>query len=133
MNEQIAKSAFWIVWSRGGVQLLSFLNTLLIARWLSPSDYGLMALAGIWTGIIGMVADMGLGWAIVQFQDVQDDELDSCFWMTLFTTGAAYVLLYVLAPTIIARWFRVRNYRMSCGLVVPPSSCVPLASYRGLC
>jgi hypothetical protein len=51
-----------------------------------------------------MVADMGLGWAIVQFQDVHEDELDSCFWVTLFTTGIAYVLLYVLAP-IIARWF----------------------------
>jgi len=104
MKEQIAKSAFWIVWSRGGVQLLSFLSTLLIARWLSPSDYGVMALVGIWTGTIAMVADMGLGWAIVQFQDVHEDELDSCFWATLFTTGVAYVLLYALAPTI-ARWF----------------------------
>jgi O-antigen/teichoic acid export membrane protein len=36
MKEQIAKSAFWIVWSRGGVQVLSFISTLLIARWLSP-------------------------------------------------------------------------------------------------
>jgi teichuronic acid exporter len=63
-----------------------------------------MALVGIWTGTIAMVADMGLGWAIVQFQDVQEDELDSCFWVTLFTTGVAYVLLYALAPAI-ARWF----------------------------
>ena len=69
MKEQIARSAFWIVWSRGGVQLLSFLSTLLIARWLSPGDYGVMALVGIWTGTISMVADMGLGWAIVQFQE----------------------------------------------------------------
>jgi teichuronic acid exporter len=104
VKEQIAKSAFWIVWSRGGVQVLSFLSTLLIARWLSPSDYGVMALVGIWTGTIAMVADMGLGWAIVQFQDVQEDELDSCFWVTLCTTGIAYVSLYALAPTI-ARWF----------------------------
>ena len=104
MKEQIAKSAFWIVWSRGGVQLLSFLSTLLIARWLSPSDYGVMALVGIWTGTIWMVADMGLGWAIVQFPDVHEDELDSCFWLTLLTTGSAYVLLYALAPTI-ASWF----------------------------
>jgi len=52
---------FWIVWSRGGVQVLSFISTLLVARWLSLGDYGLMALVGIWTGIIAMVADMGLG------------------------------------------------------------------------
>ena len=51
-----------------------------------------------------MVVDMGLGWAIVQFQDVQEDELESCFWVTLFTTGIAYVSLYMFAPAI-ARWF----------------------------
>ena len=104
MKERIAKSAFWLVWSRGGVQVLSFISTLLVARWLSPGDYGLMALVGIWTGTITMVADMGLGWAIVQFEDVQDGELQSCFWLTLMTTGVAYLSLYVLAPSI-AGWF----------------------------
>ena len=104
MKDQIAKSAFWIVWSRGGVQVLSFISTLLIARWLSPGDYGLMALVGIWTGTIAMVADMGLGWAIVQFEDVQDGELQTCFWLTLLTTGLAYLSLYAFAPDI-SRWF----------------------------
>jgi O-antigen/teichoic acid export membrane protein len=104
MKDQIAKSAFWIVWSRGGVQVLSFISTVLVARWLSPSDYGVMALVGIWTGTIAMVADMGLGWAIVQFEDVQEGELQSCFWLTLLTTGVAYVSLYAFAPAI-AGWF----------------------------
>jgi O-antigen/teichoic acid export membrane protein len=104
MKERIAKSAFWLVWSRGGVQMLSFISTLLVARWLSPGDYGLMALVGIWTGAITMVADMGLGRAIIQFEDVQDGELQSCFWFTLTTTGVAYASLYALAPTI-AGWF----------------------------
>ena len=104
MKERIAKSAFWLVWSRGGVQVLSFISTLLVARWLSPGDYGLMALVGIWTGTISMVADMGLGWAIVQFEDVHEDELQSCFWLTLMTTGIAYLSLYALAPSM-AGWF----------------------------
>ena len=104
MKERIAKAVFWMVWSRGGVQAMSFISTLLIARWLSPSDYGVMALVGIWTGTIAMVADMGLGWAIVQFQDVQEEELSLCFWLTLLTTTLAYAVLYVSAP-FIARWF----------------------------
>lgn len=104
MKEQIAKSVFWMVWSRGGVQVLSFIGTLLVARWLSPSDYGVMALVGIWTGTIAMVADMGLGWAIVQFPEVEERELQGCFWLTLLITGLAYVSLYASAPTI-ARWF----------------------------
>ena len=59
--------------------MLSFISTVLVARWLSLGDYGLMALVGIWTGTIAMVADMGLGWAIVQFPDVKDEELQGCF------------------------------------------------------
>jgi O-antigen/teichoic acid export membrane protein len=104
MKEQIAKSVFWMVWSRGGVQILSFISTLLVARWLSPSDYGVMALVGIWTGTIAMVADMGLGWAIVQFPEVEEDEIESCFWLTLLTTSVAYLSLYTFAPAI-AQWF----------------------------
>jgi hypothetical protein len=35
MKEQIVRSVFWIVWSRGGVQVLSFISTLLVTRsWL---------------------------------------------------------------------------------------------------
>jgi len=93
-----------MVWSRGGVQVLSFISTLLVARWLSLGDYGLMALVGIWTGTIAMVADMGLGWAIVQFPDVKDEELQGCFWITLLTTTIAYIGLFAFAP-VIARWF----------------------------
>jgi O-antigen/teichoic acid export membrane protein len=104
MKEQIAKSVFWMVWSRGGVQILSFIGTLLVARWLSPSDYGVMALVGIWTGTIAMVADMGLGWALVQFPEVEENEIQSCFWITLLTTSVAYLSLYTLAPAI-AQWF----------------------------
>ena len=84
--------------------MLSFISTLLVARWLSLGDYGLMALVGIWTGIIVMVADMGLGWAIVQFPAVKDEELQGCFWVTLLTTTTAYIGLFAFAP-VIARWF----------------------------
>ncbi|HKN86581.1 MAG TPA: lipopolysaccharide biosynthesis protein [Nitrospiraceae bacterium] len=104
MKEQIAKSVFWMVWSRGGVQVLSFIGTLLVARWLSPSDYGVIALVGIWTGTIAMVADMGLGWAIVQFPEVEEKELQGCFWLTLLMTSLAYLSLYAFAPAI-AHWF----------------------------
>lgn len=104
MKERIARSLFWMVWSRGGVQAISFLSTMLVARWLTPGDYGVMALVGIWTGTIAMLAEMGLGGAIVQFQDLEHDELNACFWLTLATTTAAYLVLYAAAP-LIAGWF----------------------------
>ena len=105
MKDRIARSVFWMVWSRGGVQILSFVGTLMVARLLSPRDYGLMALAGIWIGSIELLAEMGLGAAIVQFRDLDDRELNACFWVTMGVATSAYGALFLAAPAI-AAWFQ---------------------------
>jgi O-antigen/teichoic acid export membrane protein len=104
MKDRIAKSVFWIVWSRGGIQVLSFISTILVARMLAPSDYGVMALAGIWMAGVSMLAELGLGAAIIQFRDLEDRDLNSCFWLTMGIAGIGYLGLYIAAPAI-ADWF----------------------------
>jgi O-antigen/teichoic acid export membrane protein len=104
MKDRIAKSVFWIVWSRGGIQLLSFLSTIMVARLLSPKDFGLMALAGIWTYAIALFAEMGFGAAIIKFPDLEEGELSACFWITVGVAIAGYLGLFIAAP-MIAVWF----------------------------
>lgn len=104
LKDRIARSVFWMVWSRGVVQVLSLLSTLVVARLLSPQDYGVMALAGIWTTTLALVVELGLGTAIVQFPDLEEAELNACFWLTLAAAGAGYVALFAVAPAI-AAWF----------------------------
>lgn len=72
LRDRIGRSVSWVVWSRGVMQLLSFLSTLVVVRLLSPADYGLMALTTIWTGTVNLVAELGLGAAIVQFRDLRE-------------------------------------------------------------
>ena len=104
MKERIAKSGFWMGWSKGFLQTICFLSTLFVARLLDPSDFGLIALTGIWIGSLTLLAEMGLGATIVQFRDLDDRELNLCFWLTLGTAIVGYCLLYTLAP-LIAWWF----------------------------
>jgi len=104
VKERIARSVFWIVWSRGVIQTLSFLSTLLVARLLSPSDYGIMAAAGVWTSTIFLLTELGLGAAVIQFRDLQEEELNACFWFTVTAATGAYGVLYLAAPWI-ATWF----------------------------
>jgi teichuronic acid exporter len=106
MKERIAKSVFWMFWSRGGVQLITFVSTLIVMRLLSPSDYGLMALAGIWIATIAMLAEMGLGAAIIQFRDLDERELSACFWLMITVAILGYGGL-VLASERIADWFGI--------------------------
>jgi O-antigen/teichoic acid export membrane protein len=104
VRDRIAKSVFWMTWSRVALQGISFVSTIVVARLLSPSDYGLMALAGIWIGVIVLLAELGLGAAIVQFRDLDDRELNTCFWLTMSLAALGYGVLYLAAP-LIAEWF----------------------------
>ena len=104
LQSRLARSVFWIVWSKGIGQVVSFVTVLLVARILSPGDYGLMALAGVWTGVVTLLSELGIGAAIIQFRDVDESELNACFWLTMAAATAGYALLYAAAPAI-AAWF----------------------------
>jgi len=106
LRTRVAQSIFWLAWSRGVVQLLSFATTVLVARILVPADYGVMALAGIFIATAGMLAEMGLGGAIVQFRDLDRRDLDTCFWITVTLAILAYAVL-ALGASVIAGWFAV--------------------------
>ena len=121
MKDRIAKSVFWMTWSRVALQGISLLSTIMVARLLSPTDYGLMALAGIWTGTIAVLAELGLGAAIVQFRDLDDRELNTCFWLTMSLAGLGYAALYMASP-VLATWFdspRLSAVLRVAGLALP--------------
>jgi len=121
MKERIANSVFWVVWSKGGVQVISLFSTLVVARLLSPADYGVIALAAAWIFPMSLVAEMGLGSAILQYRDLTDRELNLCFWLIMGLCLALYVVLFLLAP-VIGSWFEapqvVSVLRVS-GLALP--------------
>ena len=102
--ERVVHSAVYLVGSRAALPLLSVLSAVLVARWLRPEDYALMALGDIFVVTIGMVCELGLGSAIIQFQNVTDAELNTAFWLIVGSVAPAYVALYLAAP-FIARFF----------------------------
>src|SRR5215472_25052 len=106
LRTRVAHSIFWLTWSRGLIQLFSFATTVLVARILDPADYGIMAIASVFIATSGMLAEMGLGTAIVQFRDLKNPELNTCFWITMTLAIIAYVVLALGAP-VIADWFAV--------------------------
>jgi O-antigen/teichoic acid export membrane protein len=116
---------FWIAWSRGALQLLTFATTLFVARILVPADYGVMALATSFTAHAGMLAEMGLGSAIIQFRDLNRRELDTCFWITMTLAMVCCSVLFLGAPAI-ARWLAaptLADVLPVLSLVLPLTAC----------
>lgn len=104
LKGRFSQSVLWVVWGKTGIQIISLASTLFIARMLDPSDFGVMALAGIWTTIVIALSEMGLGAAIIQFQDLTKQELNICFWITFLVSLTCYGILYFLAPSL-GVWF----------------------------
>jgi len=47
-----------------------------------------MALATVWTSAMSLLAEMGLGAAIIQFRAMEESELNTCFWLTMGVASA---------------------------------------------
>ncbi len=100
-------------------QLFSWAATIIVARILSPSDYGLMEMAGIIAGYAGLFSEMGLGAAIIQRPNMTRDELNSIFWFGLMSCSFFAILcVFIAYPTaIIFNEPRVIPVTQVCGIV----------------
>lgn len=87
-------------------KVMSLCATLVLVRLLSPGDFGLVAIATTVTGLIGFFNEIGLGSAIVQRQNVTDDEIDGCFGIAMIASSVLVVVTMALA------WPASRFYEM---------------------
>ena len=125
LRTRVASSIFWLAWSRGVLQIVSFSTTLLVARILVPADYGVMAIASMWTATAALLTEMGLGAAIIQFQDLDRQEIDTCFWITMTLSIVSWAILS-LGAWPIANWFavpRVAEVLPVLALLLPLGAC----------
>lgn len=86
------------------VQAVAWGSTLVVARLLSPDDYGVMGLAGLFLGLIELVTEFGIGIAVATRKDLtrrQAEELNSV--ATLMGIGGT--LLICLAAPLAGRFF----------------------------
>jgi O-antigen/teichoic acid export membrane protein len=83
LNQGIVKGVSWMALFTYTTQALSWVVTIFVARLLSPHDYGLMGIATIFIGYADMLADMGLGSAIMQKKEINKDEISSVFWFSM--------------------------------------------------
>ncbi len=74
---------FWRFAERGcGVQLISAVVSILLARILTPDDYGKVALVTVFNNIMYVLLDCGIGTALVQKKEVDELDYSSAFFFS---------------------------------------------------
>ena len=85
-------------------KIVSLGTTLVMARLLSPADYGLMAMAMVVVGFVGFFNEVGIGSAIVQKPKLTSTEVNGCFAIALIASVVLALLTFLLSG-VTARFF----------------------------
>jgi O-antigen/teichoic acid export membrane protein len=99
-------------------QALQIGTSILLARLLVPSDFGLLAMVLVFAGFASSISDLGLSAALVQRQDIQPQHKSTIFCLQLAFGSILTILLLVTAP-LIARFYETPRLTVICFGIAP--------------
>lgn len=79
---------------------MQLVTTVVFARLLEPSDFGLVSMAMVFVGFALVFKDLGTSAAVIQRKEVSDDLLSSVFWANVVFGLLAMVALFTLSPLV---------------------------------
>lgn len=91
---------FWSTAERFAVQGIQFLVMILIAREVSPSDYGLVGMLAIFIAVSDSIVNSGFSQALIRKQDRTEADNCTVFFFNIVVGLFLYVVLFLLAPWI---------------------------------
>lgn len=99
-NVSVISNFLWRFAERCGAQLVTFIVSIVLARILSPNDYGTIALVTVFITILQVFIDSGLSTALIQKKDADDLDFSSVFYFNLIVCIILYLLMFYNAPYI---------------------------------
>lgn len=79
---------------------LGVVVNILIARVLSPKDYGLYGMLAFFSGLGTILIDSGFGQALIRKSELTEDDLNTVFYFNIVVGGVVYLALFFAAPFI---------------------------------
>lgn len=96
----IVKSFLWKLFERLSVQLIQFVITVVLARLLLPSEYGIVALIAIFITLCDVIIDGGLNTALIQKKNADNIDFSTIFFFSVGVAVLLYGIMYACAPAI---------------------------------
>lgn len=100
IKSQAVRGLMWNAIERFSSQGIQFVLTIVVARFLSPDDYGLIAMLGIFMAVAQTMVDGGFSSALIQKKNRTEADYSTMFYFNILVAFFIYFLLFVLAPFI---------------------------------
>jgi O-antigen/teichoic acid export membrane protein len=104
MNNMLARQAgtavIWKTIQLAGVKAIFLVRLIILARFLTPDDFGLLAIAAVALGVLVTLTDFGMIPALVQQSNVDERHYNSSWTVGILRAFAVTGVVYLIAPTI---------------------------------
>lgn len=100
MNNKVFSNFIWRFAERCGAQLVTFIVSIVLARLLAPEVFGKVALITIFTTIMQVFVDSGLGTALIQKKNADDLDFSSVFYFNCVVCIILYLGMFLASPFI---------------------------------
>ena len=99
-KSNILSSLCWKLMERGGTQGIQFLVSLILARILSPEEYGIIAIVMVFIALANVFVESGFNTALIQKKEVDNVDFSSVLYLSLGVATILYIIIFFTAPFI---------------------------------
>ncbi|SET11410.1 lipopolysaccharide biosynthesis protein [Prevotella sp. kh1p2] len=100
LKHKTSRGLLWSSVERFSNQGVQFLFSIILARILTPSDYGIVAMIAIFFAVAQSFVDSGFSNALVRKTDRKEEDLSTCFYFNIVVGIISYILLFLIAPLV---------------------------------
>lgn len=100
LKQQTFSAVRWTTVSMVGRAALGFVQIAILARFLAPADFGLMALVMAVLAFAQIFSDLGVSNAIIHRQEITQEELSSLYWLNVCSGLGLMLLLMAVSPWV---------------------------------
>ena len=99
-GNKIVSSFIWKLLERFSSQAVSLMVTIILARLLLPSEFGIVAIITVFIELANVIIDGGLNTALIQKKEADNLDFSTILYFSLALSFALYIILFFAAPHI---------------------------------
>ena len=97
-RQKVIGGVRWTGFSSLGATVIKLIQLAVLAHFLSPTDFGLMAIVSVIIGWSALFLDFGISAAIIYKQNITNTQLSSLYWLNVLVSVILFFFVFSIAP-----------------------------------
>ena len=111
IENQLKSGVKWSVVGQFSTLIIEFVFGVVLARLLSPSDFGLLAILSVFIMVSQIFINSGLSQSLVRDQTATETDYSSIFFLNIFIGVSTYLILFLISP-LVSSYFNIPNIKL---------------------